>query len=262
MASSRTNADDYLSVVVPVYNESENVLPLVGEVRAALSGLTGFELVFVDDGSEDGTSEILATAINPELRVIRHRKRCGQSTALLTGVRAARSEWVVTLDGDGQNDPEDITRLLAARDQADGGLLLVTGRRRKRRDSWIKRFSSRVANSVRSRVLGDDTRDTGCGLKLFRRDAFLELPYFDHMHRFLPALFQRNGGRVLSVDVSHRQRRHGRSKYGVHDRLWVGTVDLLGVMWLKARIHHPTVEEVGRNSTRSKRLEPSEDQKK
>jgi dolichol-phosphate mannosyltransferase len=250
-----------ISIVVPVYNESDNVLPLVGEIRAALSGLTGFELIFVDDGSEDGTSGILATANDPELRVIRHRERCGQSTALLTGVRAARSEWVVTLDGDGQNDPGDIPRLLAARDQAEGGLLLVTGFRRKRRDSWIKRLSSRVANSVRSRVLGDDTTDTGCGLKLFQRDAFLELPYFDHMHRFLPALFQRNGGRVLSVDVSHRERQHGRSKYGVHNRLWVGTVDMLGVMWLKARMQHPTVEAVG-SGKRGKRLEPSEDLKK
>lgn len=233
-----------LSVVVPVHNEAENILPLVEEIRAALSGLASYELIFVDDGSDDATAANLASAKDPHLRVLRHRERYGQSTAIWTGVRAARSEWVVTLDGDGQNDPRDIAVLLAAQESAGNGWLLVTGHRRERRDSLMKRMSSRIANSVRGRLLGDRTPDTGCGLKLFRRDAFLELPYFDHMHRFLPALFLRSGGQVLSVDVSHRPRRHGRTKYGVHNRLWVGIVDLFGVMWLNARVRQPELEEL------------------
>jgi dolichol-phosphate mannosyltransferase len=232
-----------LSVVVPVYNEAENILSLVEEIRAELSGQAAYELIVVDDGSDDGTREALASIDDPNLRVIRHRERCGQSTAIRTGVKTARSDWVVTLDGDGQNDPKDIALLLAAREGAGDGFLLVTGRRRERRDSLVKRISSRIANSVRGRLLADRTPDTGCGLKLFRRDAFLELPYFDHMHRFLPALFLRAGGQVLSVDVHHRPRRHGRTKYGVHDRLWVGIVDLLGVMWLKTRVKRPDIEE-------------------
>lgn len=232
-----------LSVVVPVYNEAESILSLVEEIRAELSGQAAYELIVVDDGSDDGTREVLASIADPHLRVIRHRGRCGQSTAIRTGVKAARSDWVVTLDGDGQNDPKDIALLLAAKEGAGDGFLLVTGRRRERRDSLVKRLSSRIANSVRGRLLADRTPDTGCGLKLFQRDAFLELPYFDHMHRFLPALFLRAGGQVLSVDVHHRPRQHGRTKYGVHDRLWVGIVDLLGVMWLKTRVKRPDIEE-------------------
>lgn len=236
-----------LSIVVPVYNEAENVEPLIEEIRAHLNGSARYELIFVDDGSDDGTSERLAAADVPNLRVIRHRWRCGQSTALRTGVRAARADWVVTLDGDGQNDPKDIAVLLAAKEKVENRRpSLVTGHRRDRRDSVMKRVSSRVANSVRGRLLGDRTPDTGCGLKLFRRDAFLQLPYFDHMHRFLPALFLRAGGQVVSVNVRHRPRRHGKSKYGVHNRLWVGIIDLLGVMWLRARVRRPEVEELRR----------------
>lgn len=235
-----------LSIVVPVYNEAENVLPLIDEIRAHLNRLSSYELIFVDDGSDDGTCDRLASVDVPNVRIIRHRERCGQSTAIRTGVWAARADWVVTLDGDGQNDPGDIAVLLAAKGDAGNGPLLVTGYRRERRDSLMKRISSRVANAVRSRLLGDRTPDTGCGLKLFRRDAFLALPYFDHMHRFLPALFLRAGGRVLSVDVRHRPRRHGKTKYGVHNRLWVGIVDLLGVMWLMARVRQPESEELDR----------------
>jgi dolichol-phosphate mannosyltransferase len=235
-----------LSVVVPVCNEAENVLPLIQEIRTQLNGLASYELIFVDDGSDDGTGERLASVDIPNLRVIRHRERCGQSTAIRTGVWAARADWVVTLDGDGQNDPADIPVLLAAKGDAGDEPLLVTGYRRERRDSLMKRISSRVANAVRGRLLGDRTPDTGCGLKLFRRDAYLALPYFDHMHRFLPALFLRAGGRVLSVDVRHRPRRHGRTKYGVHNRLWVGIIDLLGVMWLMARVRRPESEELER----------------
>jgi dolichol-phosphate mannosyltransferase len=237
-----------LSVVVPVFNEAENVLPLIDEIRSALGGLVDYEIIYVDDGSDDGTREILAAARAPDLRVIRHRERYGQSTAIWSGVRAARADWIATLDGDGQNDPADIPALLKARDEAGDGLLLITGYRRRRHDSRLKRVSSWVANTVRGRLLGDHTLDTGCGLKLFPRRAFLELPYFDHMHRFLPALFLRAGGCVLSIEVSHRPRLRGRSKYGVHNRLWVGIVDLVGVMWLRARVKHPLIEEMNDDS--------------
>jgi dolichol-phosphate mannosyltransferase len=162
----------------------------------------------------------------------------GQSFAILTGVRAARAPWIATLDGDGQNDPADITKLLAAREGvAPGGRgpLLLAGFRRRRRDSWLKRLSSRVANGVRGRLVGDRTPDTGCGLKLFEREALLALPHFDHMHRFLPALFLRAGGQVVSVEVGHRPRTRGTSHYGMFDRLWVGIVDMIGVMWLIRR---------------------------
>jgi dolichol-phosphate mannosyltransferase len=239
-----------LSVVVPVRNEAENVLPLLAEIQAALEGPTHFEVIYVDDGSADATPQRLAEAmrIYPNLRVLRHASSCGQSAALLTGVRAARGEWIATLDGDGQNDPADIAKLVAAREAAgaDAKLWLVTGYRRKRRDAWLKRFSSRVANGVRARVLGDATRDTGCGLKLVLREAYLQLPCFDHMHRFLPALVQRAGGATVSVEVNHRPRTRGTSHYGILDRLWFGIVDLCGVLWLKRRALRPQAKELPR----------------
>ena len=224
-----------LSVVVPVRNEASNILPLLAEISAALAGLD-CEIVYVDDGSTDDTRERLleAVAIYPQLRWLRHRVSCGQSAAIVSGVRAARGEWIATLDGDGQNDPADIPALLAQVRQATG-LLLVAGHRVRRRDSRVKRWGSLVANAVRARLLGDATPDTGCGLKLFRREAFLLLPAFDHMHRFLPALFIREGGRVVSVPVRHRARLRGRSNYGTFDRLWVGLVDIAGVYWLQRR---------------------------
>jgi dolichol-phosphate mannosyltransferase len=239
-----------LSIVVPVRNEQENILPLVAEIHAALEGRSRFELIYVDDGSSDGTTRVLeqALAAYPRLRVLVHRQSCGQSAALWTGVRAARAAWVATLDGDGQNDPADLPRLLAARDdpRRPPNLQLVTGRRAVRRDRWVKRVSSRIANAVRSRLLQDATPDTGCGLKLILRNTYLELPYFDHMHRFLPALVQRNGGATLSVDVHHRPRSRGRSNYGVLDRLWVGIVDLLGVVWLRRRMRRGEPTELPR----------------
>jgi dolichol-phosphate mannosyltransferase len=239
-----------LSVVVPVRNEAGNVLPLLEEIHAALLSGPEFEVIYVDDGSRDATpAELLeARARFPRLRVLTHRESCGQSAALLTGVRAARAEWVVTLDGDGQNDPADIARLLAARDRAgpEANVQLVTGWRVARRDRWAKRAASRVANAVRAWLLADGTPDTGCGLKLVLRSAYLELPAFDHMHRFLPALIQRNGGATLSVPVAHRPRAHGRSSYGVLDRLWVGIVDTLGVMWLQRRTRRPVIVEADR----------------
>jgi glycosyltransferase involved in cell wall biosynthesis len=239
-----------LSVVVPVRNEQDNILPLVAEIHAALEGRCPFEVIYVDDGSSDGTARVLAEAIPqyPRLRVLAHQRSCGQSRALWTGVRAARSPWVATLDGDGQNDPADLPLLLAAREdpQRPANLQLVTGRRAVRRDRWVKRLSSRVANAVRSRLLQDATPDTGCGLKLILRSAYLELPFFDHMHRFLPALVQRNGGATLSVDVHHRPRARGQSNYGVFDRLWVGIVDLFGVMWLRRRMRRAETTELPR----------------
>ncbi len=235
-----------LSVVVPVHNEQDNIATLIGEIRVALGHLPDYEIIYVDDGSTDATRERLhqMQAEVPELRVLRHRTSCGQSTAVCTGVRAARGEWIATLDGDGQNDPADILRLLAARDAAVSAPrdLLLAGWRRTRRDSGLKRVSSRIANGVRARLLKDATPDTGCGLKLFPRALFLRLPYFDHMHRFLPALVLRAGGEVLSVEVNHRPRTQGESKYGVHNRLWVGIVDLFGVMWLQRRARRPQLE--------------------
>jgi dolichol-phosphate mannosyltransferase len=235
--------DGRLSVVVPVRNEAENVEPLAREIAAALAGLPAFEIVYVDDGSDDGTHAELERmrACIPQLRHVRHARSCGQSTAILTGVRSARHPWVATLDGDGQNDPADLPRLLdrLAAARPEENLHMLAGWRAARQDTWLRRFSSRVANGVRSRVLRDATPDTGCGLKVFARDTFLRLPYFDHMHRFLPALVQRHGGRVESVVVSHRPRTRGRSKYGVHNRLWVGIVDLCGVAWLMRRARRP-----------------------
>jgi dolichol-phosphate mannosyltransferase len=240
-----------LSIVVPVRNEADNVLPLLAEIHAALEGLAEFEVVYVDDGSSDATPWRLAEAMQryPRLRVLSHGASCGQSTALMTGVRAATGEWIATLDGDGQNDPADIPKLLAARDSGRAATLwLIAGYRKSRRDTWLKRLSSRIANGVRSRLLGDATPDTGCGLKLIRRATYLELPYFDHMHRFLPALVQRAGGETVSVEVNHRPRTRGTSNYGLFDRLWVGIVDLFGVMWLQRRSRRPAVSEVRRPS--------------
>lgn len=222
-----------ISVVVPVCNEQDNVLPLAREIAAALAGMS-FEMIFVDDGSTDGTFAALQAARGqgfPMLRILRHSRRGGQSAAVCSGVRAARAEWIATLDGDGQNDPADLPRLYAERLQAE----LIIGHRTTRRDTPLRRVQSRVANAVRGWFLGDDTPDAGCGIKVMRRDVFIALPRFDHMHRFLPALFLREGARVLSVPVHHRARERGVSKYGLFDRLWVGIVDILGVMWLRRR---------------------------
>jgi dolichol-phosphate mannosyltransferase len=235
-----------VSVVVPVRNEAPNIAPLVAEIEAALAGLP-HEVVYVDDGSADGTAEALrdAARLLPKgvpLRRLRHRKSCGQSAAIATGVRAARGEWIATLDGDGQNDPADIPRLLR-RARAEGGAVLVAGHRVARRDTRTKRWTSRIANAVRARLLGDATPDTGCGLKVFPRALFLDLPRFDHMHRFLPALVLRAGGRVVSEPVNHRPRLRGRSNYGTLDRLAVSLFDLVGVAWLQRRGVRPVVEQ-------------------
>ncbi len=227
-----------LSVVIPVKNEAGNIAPLVAEIAAALDRRLDYEILYVDDGSDDGTvAEIRAQqSFCPQLRLVRHAGSCGQSAAIRSGVKAARGRWIATLDGDGQNDPADIASLWPIACESEGGPpLLIAGQRAHRQDSRSKRCASRIANAVRRRLLHDDTPDTGCGLKLFPRELFLDLPYFDHMHRFLPALVLREGGLVRSLPVNHRPRRQGLSKYGVLDRLAVGLVDLLGVMWLRRR---------------------------
>jgi dolichol-phosphate mannosyltransferase len=225
-----------ISIVVPVYNEVGNVEPLAHEVFDALDGRMDYELIFVDDGSVDGTREALEALCsrNAAVVVCLHATNSGQSAAVRTGVKAARHKVIAVLDGDGQNDPRDIPRLFG-RLAAAPCLSLVIGERRKRKDRFMRRVSSRVANAVRSRLLGDGVSDTGCGIKVFYRDQYLDLPAFDHMHRFLPALVQRFGGEVHSVPVNHRPRRSGESKYGVGNRLWVGIADMVGVMWLQRR---------------------------
>ena len=233
-----------LSVVVPVKDEAENAVPLLEEIAAALRGRAAFEVIFIDDGSKDGTAERLLAARgkNPELRVLRHQKNSGQSRGVRSGVIAARAPLIATLDGDGQNDPSDIPNLLAEWRRQEGQaptLGLIAGQRRKRQDSAMKRLASRVGNGVRQWLLDDRTRDTGCGLKLFSREAFLLLPYFDHIHRYLPALMLREGFRIAHVDVNHRPRTSGVSKYGTLDRLLVSLSDLYGVLWLKRRARNP-----------------------
>ncbi len=307
----------FLSVVVPVFNEQDNVAPLVGEIVAALrgnplladaaSGSRGFEIVYVDDHSRDGTLAKLqqlkrevpelrvvhhvtqsgqSTAVRngvkaargqwiatldgefeivyvddnsrdatlstlqqlkaqvPELRVIRHVTQSGQSTAVRNGVKAARGEWIATLDGDGQNDPADIPNLLAERQRSPGDVKLFAGWRVQRQDTGSKRWASKLANAIRSRMLRDATPDTGCGIKLFERAAFLELPYFNHMHRYLPALMQRAGWKTVSVPVNHRARSSGVSKYTNINRALVGIADLRGVAWLIRRAKVTAVEEL------------------
>jgi dolichol-phosphate mannosyltransferase len=239
-----------LSVVVPVHDEAANIRPLIDEIVAALTGVATFEVVYVDDGSTDATLEALAAARQeaPALRVLRHARSMGQSTALTTGVLAARGRWIATLDGDGQNDPADIPALLAraqalARRRGDHAVL-IAGWRSQRRDNWYTRTQSRLANGIRSRLLRDGTPDTGCGLKVYSRALFLRLPYFDHMHRFMPALAQRAGGEVESMPVNHRPRTRGRSHYGLLNRLWAGIVDTAGVMWLARRARRPDALEL------------------
>jgi dolichol-phosphate mannosyltransferase len=226
-----------LSVVIPAHNEGGNIGGLLSETCAALRGLYSFEIICVDDGSSDHTLAVLRQMQQdmPELRVLCHSRCSGQSAALRSGVHAARAEWVATLDGDGQNNPADLPHLLLARIEAGPQVKLLAGWRTVRRDSWSKRLGSRIANAVRMRLLHDATPDSGCGIKLFERAAFLELPAFSHMHRYLPALFQGFGHSTISVPVSHRPRHSGRSNYSNLGRLRVAFADLFGVAWLLRR---------------------------
>jgi dolichol-phosphate mannosyltransferase len=235
-----------ISVVVPVHNEAPNLAPLIAAIGTALAGID-HEIVYVDDGSTDTTPRVLAEIARtlPTLVRVRHKHSCGQSAAVITGVKAARGGFIATLDGDGQNDPADIPAMLDAALEAEATgkkPVLIAGHRVSRNDSDAKRWGSKIANSVRGRLLQDGTPDTGCGLKMFRRAAFLELPHFDHLHRFLPALFIRAGGQVISVPVRHHARAHGASHYGTWDRLKVGVVDLFGVAWLQRRWKLPQIE--------------------
>lgn len=227
-----------LSVVVPVKDEADNIAPLANEIASALAGESSHEIVFVDDGSSDATAQVLKRLKGkiPTLRIIQHGRNMGQSRAVRTGVRAAMGAIVVVLDGDGQNDPADIPRLIAPFREADAEKIgLVQGQRTRRQDSLKKKIASRLANGIRRQLLHDNATDVGCGLKAFRRDAFLALPYFDHMHRYMVSLMMREGYEVRFVDVRHRPRLHGRSKYGVLDRLAAGVYDLFGVRWLQRR---------------------------
>ena len=239
-----------LSVVVPVFNEQDNVAPLIGEIVAALRGnpLLGgdFEIVYVDDNSRDDTLARLQQLKRevPELRVLHHVVQSGQSSAVRTGVKAARGRWIATLDGDGQNDPADIPKLLAQRERSPRDVRLFAGWRTQRKDTGSKRWASKIANAIRSRMLHDDTPDTGCGIKLFEREAFLDLPWFNHMHRYLPALMQRAGWKTISVPVNHRARSTGVSKYNNLNRALVGIADLRVVAWLIRRGKVTSAEEL------------------
>ncbi len=242
-----TSGSPELAVVVPVKNEAANILPLVAEIVAALDGKVAFEIVYVDDGSTDQTPQRLAeaAALYPCFSWLRHRASCGQSQAIATAVRHARAPLIAMLDGDGQNDPADIPNLLEcwrAEPAATRDKLLIAGWRANRRDTSSRRWASKAANAIRAWALKDDTPDTGCGSKLFPRALFLDLPRFDHMHRYLPALTIRAGGKVRSVVVNHRPRGAGASNYSNLRRALVGVPDLLGVMWLMRRSKNPVVE--------------------
>jgi dolichol-phosphate mannosyltransferase len=237
-----------LSVVVPVYNEAGNILPLLDEVAAALSGVVRYEIVFVDDGSSDATAAELAQAQarNPAVRVLRHRKRAGKSMALVTGFWAARAPWIQTLDGDRQNDPKDVARIWAKIQPIPARLGIVAGVRNRRNDGAVKWASSRIANFVRRNLLRDDTADTGCGFKLIRRDVAQRIPFFDGMHRFLPALVRRQGYDIAQEKIEDRARVAGLSKYGFFGRLGAGIFDLSGVFWLMRRGTRSEADEIAR----------------
>ena len=231
-----------ISVVIPVYNERDNVGTLAEEISAALTHCR-YEMIFINDASSDDTEEVLANlkSTYQNVRVLSHRQNAGQSRAVRTGILAAKAPIIATLDGDGQNDPADIPALYEqlSRSNAPEKLAMVGGRRAKRKDSWAKRVGSRLGNGIRKKLLKDTADDTGCGLKVFQKEAFLRLPYFDHIHRYIPALMLREGYEIEFADVNHRPREHGVSKYTNFGRLMVSIADLRGVMWLGRRARNP-----------------------
>jgi glycosyltransferase involved in cell wall biosynthesis len=236
-----------VSIVVPVRNEADNVAPVITEIAAALDGRWNYEIIYVNDGSTDATGERLSSLMKERsnLRQLRHAASTGQSAAVRSGVRAARAPIVATLDGDGQNNPAFLPALVSAIEQGGERTGLAAGQRVGRKDTGFKKIQSRIANAVRNAILHDGTRDTGCGLKAFRREVFLALPYFDGLHRFLPALVRREGYEIVYVDVIDRPRHSGVSNYGFFDRLWIGIMDLAGVWWLiRRKKPTPVVTEV------------------
>jgi len=237
-----------ISVVIPAKNEADNIELLVNEILVSLRATERLEIIYIDDGSTDATAQTvldIAQAYPGEVRLLQHQNSVGQSTAVYTGVMHAQGKLIVTLDADGQNNPADIPKLLsAAREISPGSDYCIAGYRKARKDTAYKRFQSKVANKVRAALLNDDTPDTGCGLKVFPRNTFLKLPYFDHMHRYIPALIKRIGGSIQVVEVSHRDRHHGVSKYGMWGRLFAGLLDMMGVIWLQKRTRLPVVKEV------------------
>ena len=236
------------SIVIPAYNEAENIVELVLKIKNVMENLAlDYEIIVVDDASTDNTSHVLFNLRRQltTLRIFRHKLNCGQSTALHTGIHYATGNVIVTIDGDGQNDPNDIPKMIDIFNQhKENNMRMVVGYRKNRKDNFVRKISSKIANTIRASVLKDNTPDTGCGLKVFNRKLFLSFPFFDHIHRFLPALAQRHGAEVISIEVNHLPRKHGVSQYGIMDRLWVGIVDLFGVLWLKKRMKIPVVEEM------------------
>ncbi len=236
-----------LTVIVPVRDEAGNLAPLMEEIHAALDGVMDYEVIFIDDGSRDGSGDELAGlgAKDPRVRVLVHATGSGKTRALINGIKVAGGPVIVTIDGDRQDDPQDIKKFWAK--MTAGGAadlnLAISGWRTNRKDSRWKWLTSRIANRIRAALLGDNTPDSGCGFKMFPRDAFLELPRFDNMHRFLPALFKKYGCRLEVQEVSHRPRVQGKSKYGTFDRAWASLWDLMGVIWLQRRTRYPSATE-------------------
>ncbi len=237
-----------ISVVIPAKNEVQNIEPLVAEILSSLDGITSFEIIYVDDGSDDETAQKVLSVqrLYPgKVRLIQHEHSVGQSTSIYNGVIRSIGKTIVTLDADGQNNPADIPKLLKLAERYNPKSdFCISGYRKSRKDTAWKRLQSRIANKVRSYLLSDNTPDTGCGLKVFPKDTFLKLPYFDHMHRYIPALIKRIGGEINTVEVSHRDRQHGTSKYGMWGRLCAGLVDLLGLLWLQKRTRQTNVTEI------------------
>jgi glycosyltransferase involved in cell wall biosynthesis len=234
-----------ISIVIPIYNEAENIQRLFGEIRKAIA--QPYEVIFVDDASKDDSLKILTelSLHYKEIRVIEHKGNYGQSMSLITGIKSARYDWIATMDGDCQNDPADLATFIDTLEQYCNNhhqIPAIIGIRQKRNDPWIRRFSSRFANKIRKSILKDDCIDSSCGLKLFPRDTFLTLPHFNHIHRFLPAFFRKLKLHVIQLPVHHRPRTHGKSKYGINNRLWTGVLDLFGAMWLLHRLCDPEVK--------------------